>query len=232
MFENMIDHATLGVFGLLSGGLKKETAEEQYQKNKEAWEKREAKARHRYIERQPELTDLHYGTASRLEQKLFFGGRKLSAAENACEVIAVYNALLALRRGGEQKGRLWSFPALLRYFSAKGICANGVFGTSPKALEHFFEQHGYRTETLRGSRITEEALLGMQQSCGAFILTAFNEGQNPFHMVHTMCISREKDGYHRHNDYEVPKAYESLYAAVQDYHGGRGHALCVVGVAG
>ena len=70
----------------------------------------------------------------------------------------------------------------------------------------------------------------MQENYDTFIMTAFNRGQNPFSNVHTMCITKEKGGYQRHNDYEKEQFYTTVYDAVQKYHGGRGHAICVIAV--
>ena len=64
----------------------------------------------------------------------------------------------------------------------------------------------------------------------AFIMTAFNQGQNPFSMVHTMCITKEKEGYRRHNDTVRAQYYPSLYEAVQDYHQGRAHTMYVLAI--
>jgi hypothetical protein len=242
--ENLMDQATMGVFSLLSGRLGKKTAEEQYTSNTLAWVERQPKSLDKkkkdteempaYVEHQPELTWLKYGKANALEKKLFFGGRELTAAENACEVIATYNALLALeldrKRNGGKRRKHRSLPDLLYLFSKQGICAKGIFGTSPKALEKFFQRCNYRTASCRGKQITEEKLAELQTEYDVFIMTAFNEGQNPFSMVHTMCITKEKDGYQRHNDYSRVQYYPSLYEAVQDYHQGRAHTIYVLAV--
>ncbi len=227
--ENLMDKATMAVFRLLAGGLKKKTAHEQYAQNEAAWKE---KGTDSFVENQPQLTWLLYGTANKLERKLFFHGRDLTAAENSCEVIATYNALLALERaaGAGKKHKHRTLPELLYLFSKKGICYKGIFGTDPKALERFFREHNFRTAGCRGKQITEERLAEYEKDYDAFIMTAFNEGQNPFSMVHTMCISKEKQGYCRHNDSVRLKYYEHLYDAVTDYRGGRGHAFCVLAI--
>ena len=242
--ENFMDQATMGVFSLLSGSLGKKTAREQYEQNMLAWVEKQPKPLEKkkgtgeevpaYVERQPDLTWLKYGKANALERKLFFGGRELTAAENSCEVIATYNALLALERERERNGgkkrKHRSLPDLLYLFSTRGICAKGVFGTSPKALERFFQKGNYRTASCKGKQITEEKLSEYQTEYEAFIMTAFNQGQNPFSMVHTMCITKEKEGYRRHNDTVRAQYYPSLYEAVQDYHQGRAHTMYVLAI--
>ncbi len=244
--ENLMDQATVAFFRVFSKSLKKTTAKEQYTLNTEAWkEKQQSAVREKineaagtddippYVEYQANLTWLKYGEATGLQRKLFFQGRELTAAENACEVIAVYNALLALEKARGQNGKKRkrrSLPELLYLFSQKGMCNKGVFGTSPKALEKYFREHNFRTAYVAGKQITEEALSEMQDNYDAFLFTAFNRGQNPFSNVHTMCITKEKGGYQRHNDYEKEQFYETVYDAVHLYHGGRGHAICVIAV--
>ena len=244
--ENLMDQATVAFFRVFAKSLKKTTAKEQYTRNTEAWaEKQLSAVREKiktaagpvdippYVEYQSNLTWLEYGVANNLERKLFFQGRELTAAENACEVIAVYNALLALEKArgkGGKKRKRRSLPELLYQFSQKGMCNKGVFGTSPKALEKYFREHNFRTAYAAGKQITEEALAEMQENYDTFIMTAFNRGQNPFSNVHTMCITKEKGGYQRHNDYEKEQFYTTVYDAVQKYHGGRGHAICVIAV--
>ena len=243
--ENLMDQATVAFFRVFSKRLKKTTAKEQYIQNTEAWEENQQSAVREkikeddpdsippYVEYQSNLTWLKYGEATKLQRKLFFQGREFTAAENACEVIAVYNALLALEKARGQNGKKRkrrSLPELLYQFSQKGMCNKGVFGTSPKALEKYFREHNFRTAYAAGKQITEEALAEMQNDYDTFLFTAFNRGQNPFSNVHTMCITKEKDGYQRHNDYEKEQYYATLYDTIQTYHGGRGHAICVIAV--
>ena len=165
-----VDNATLGVFRLFSGRLGKRLRESQYDENKEQWEAPASG----FIEHQSRLTQISYGKAGPLARKLFFRGRPLSAAENACEVIAVHNALLAL-------GQPEDFPELLKSFSEGGICFNGIFGTSPKAVERFLLGRGLRLHSLKAGQIDEASLNELAEECRCFIFTAFNRGQNPFH---------------------------------------------------
>ena len=47
-------------------------------------------------------------------------------------------------------------------------------------------------------------------------------------MVHTICITKEEEGWKAHNDYEGSKSYPSLKEAVLGYHKGAGRALGVI----
>ena len=166
--ENLMDQATVAFFRVFAKSLKKTTAKEQYTRNTEAWaEKQQSAVREKintaagpddippYVEYQSNLTWLEYGVANNLERKLFFQGRELTAAENACEVIAVYNALLALEKArgkGGKKRKRRSLPELLYQFSQKGMCNKGVFGTSPKHWKSISGSIISERLTLRESR--------------------------------------------------------------------------------
>lgn len=218
-FGSIMDRLTLGFFRLFSGRLRKKLREAQLEHNRGVWEK---EAPERFIEHQNRMRDLSYGHAGALSRKLFFGGRKLSAADNACEVIAVYNALLVL---GEEA----DFPQLLFDFSCRGICFGGVFGTNPAALVRYLKKRGLQTETVRGGRIRAERLRELENGYEVFIFTAFNRGRNPFHMIHTMCVTREGDQWQVHNDCGCRGA-SGLEDAVLNYNDGKGHPICVIGI--
>lgn len=246
--SNLVDHLTLVFFGLFSGRLGKRRSEEQYKKNREAWEAYAKGQRGQMLEHQSRLSVFMYGRTARIWEKLFLNGEPLTAAVNSCEVIAVYNALCVLeaeetvriRSGakedaGSERGTAGSagrpdFPALLAYFSGNGICANGLFGTAPGALERFFRQRGYRVDRFVGRQITRERMDAKAREVRVCILTAFNRGQDPFSMVHTMCVTKEKSGWQLHNDGAGSKIYPSLYDAVTGYNGGRSHPIQVLAI--
>ena len=83
--------------------------------NSEAFEIYKSRMKSDYIERQHDLENLKFGSQRNLLSKWFLGGREIVAARNSCEVIAVYNSLVAL---GEKSADT-SFPALLYYFEKK-----------------------------------------------------------------------------------------------------------------
>ena len=217
LYENL----TIGFFSLFAGKLKKSLIDEQYEFNKTAWDK--LKGSGHFFEWQPKLDVMRYGHAGPISRKLFFHGQSLTAAHNACEVIGVYNALHAF-------GRDKSLPDLIKEFSGKGVCANGCFGTSPKALEKYFKREGHETKLLVGKDLSDEALLELEKEYRVYLLTSFNRGKNPFHMVHTMCISLEEKGYIRHNDYRGPKPIATLKEAVYGYNDNESSPICLLAV--
>ena len=255
-FSNLIDRVTLAVMSLFSGKLKKSLIAEQYSVNKEAWRDYISDKKIRFIEDQSSLTAFRYGTnKGRIGRKLF-DGKEMTGADNTCEVIAVYNVLQYLNGGNSKKndntGASVEFPELLRAFSKKGIAYKGMFGTNPRALKKYFKEKGYEVEELKASKISPINCERFEKEYRVFVLTTFNKGQNPFSMVHTMCITaggaedcdvrtgdktvrdsaelKNTVKYRLHNDYEGSKLYDSLYDAVTGYNDGKGHPVYLLAV--
>lgn len=178
----------------LSGGrLSHALSEKQYINNLECWDRHLASHPKDPLEDQRLIPDISYGRCSRFNERIFLKGRPLNASVNSCEVIAVWHAL-------RYCGHDIPFPALLRHFSKKGICAGGLFGTSPRYLAGFFRDRGFDTEVLTGPAITPAVLEKKGSAVSLCILTSFNRAHNPFSMVHTMCITKEDGHWIRHND--------------------------------
>ena len=278
VFSKFIDWITLSVMSLFSGKLKKSMIAEQYEINKEEWKRLSPglAASGGFIEKQSELSGIKYGTNKGRIGKKLFDGREMNGSDNTCEVIAVYNAMQYIFRAetvGDAKNemsadaagtasvnatvKLPGLPELLRSFSKKGIAYKGMFGTNPRALKKYLREKGYTVEELKASKINQKNCESFEKEYSVFVFTTFNKGQNPFSMVHTMCITAEdqsdssvkagttdnsdasavdeasKKGilkYQIHNDYEGSKCYDSLYEAVMGYNEGKGHPLYLLAV--
>ena len=177
-----------------------------------------------YIINQSALKHLFYGRENALTGKLFLGGTPLTAATNSCEVIAVYNCLLYF--GFEP-----DFTELLYEFSKKGIVLGGVFGTSPKSLINFLKNMGFDTETFVGSHALKYAKdngQAIEKTDEAYILLSYNEGHNPFKMIHSMCIIPREGGFVRLNDGKHRVVFSSLFDAIDSYVDGRGKPLLLI----
>ncbi len=214
----IIGACTIQVFHLLAGRLKQETRESQYRLNRIAWREYKKKIPGRYLENQPALTGFLYGVAGKNACKIFFKGLPLTAARNSCEVIATYNALLAL---GDEK----SFPEVLYEYSGNGICFNGIFGTDPLAIYKYFKDRGYEVTEYMGRKIET---LKDEDDGGVYIYTAFNRGYNPFHMVHTLCITKEEGSYRVHNGFIEKNPYPDPLTALKAYNGGASRTIYVL----
>ncbi len=222
--------------------------------NESVWEEKLKKRKETgdetpFIEDQGKLGDMIYGRESIRLNRIFLGGRKLSASENACEVIAVYNAFTALRTLGKDDGiKEFTFPGLISEFEKRGVSLWGYFGTSFGAVAGFIKSEDLKPCILRGRKITEESLrllhdekqkksengisqYGEQFKWNVCIMMAENTRGKIKDMVHTICITRKdpsSDIWKSHNDYEGSKEYASLKEAVLGYHNGKGRPLGII----
>ncbi|MBR1692215.1 MAG: hypothetical protein IJ711_05495 [Lachnospiraceae bacterium] len=216
-----------------AGRASEEDIRAHYQNNLKVWSGEKTKrdkermldGQGRYIEHQSYMRSIRYGTARPALDRLVFGGKaSLDGSSNTCEVIAVYNALLALEEGAAAV----SFPSLLAQFEKKGMILGGYFGTSPDYIEAYFQKE-YERKLLSGARITAHALKRLSEEYAAYILTAYNDREDITKEIHTMCISGQMGKYQVHNG-DQGKVYDSLGDAVFGYKSGKGRAICVIGV--
>jgi len=230
--NHILDQTVLAVLETLAyfGGLSPEEADTHLQKNTDVWETKEYAEKMldhqgKYIEHQQQMGRLQYGTNRPALDKLLFGdGKKLSGSMNTCEVIAVYNVLVALGGGASPV----TFPELLAKFEQKGMILGGYFGTSPDYLEAYLKRE-HEVKTFTGRRIKEAALGRLADEYTAYIMTVYNDRNDITKQIHTMCITKEDGNYRIHNG-EKGKNYATLSQAVSGYNEGKGKAICVMGI--
>lgn len=203
-----------------------------------------------YIEHQSRLDFIKYGRQSNVLSSIFLDSRPLTGKENTCEVSAVYNCLCFLHHSAEIDNKNhnldmkgipidsiiddeFTFPGLLAYFEQKGLALGGYFGTSPMAIKRFLGKCGYQVTVLKGSKISRPSVDDMEQKrnpgeLSGYILTTFNDRNHLSAMIHTMCITKEEDGFVIHNDYEGTKVYSTLSQAVFGYNKGEGKPVLLM----
>lgn len=212
------DATLLAVFTLLSMDKVSSTnIASHYQDNLVGWETYSNKyPGDVYIEHQGDMEDI-----------LYYGNH--TADYNACEVIAVYNVLVAMNDGTSPT----SFPELLANFEGNGIVLGGEFGTDPTALYLYLDSNGYDVDMLYGESVKDSKLERMQSDYDTYILTAYNDADNLGEMIHTVSITTENiDGqvkYVIHNAGDSTQ-YDSLAEAVNGYNDGTGEPISVIGV--
>ena len=189
------------------------TATKHREINIEAFEVHKPKLRNGFIERQHELENLSFGSQRNLLSKWFLGGRPIVAARNSCEVIAVYNSMVALGRNEDEN----SFPNLLYYFEKKATILKGYFGTSILGVINFYKKNGYDYEYVVAQNITEENVKRIEEKYPTYVIMSYNNTENILDMIHTMSITREEKGFFIHNSYCKDVWYPSLYEAVIRY---------------
>ena len=133
----------------------------------------------KYIEIQNKLTDIKYGQETPWLTKKISGGTPINAAFNSCEVIALFNALIAL---GIEKNTD-SFPELLSLFERKGAVLRGYFGTAPKAIKKYLKSHN----------ILIKKIAPLSENFGKtkVQILIYQNGAKITSGVHTICIVSE-----------------------------------------
>ena len=183
-----------------------------YEYNKTNYKKHHAKikASYGFIEIQRDLFDLKYGSTT--------------VAYAGCEVIAVYNAIVAM----ETKPQI-TFTELIRAFEKDGMVFGGRFGTSPRALRDYLNKAGYETtfsdDVLNFDRIATDS------KCS--ILTIYNDGKDIRKMIHTITLSKQDNKYVAHNVYCNGKPlgpYKSVSEFINSVNNKRAKGIYIIGI--
>ncbi len=157
-----------------------------------------------YIENQWRWKEIQFGQGRQIGRE-----DEINMGYAGCEIIAAYNALLALGENGTKE----TMTELISRFEKKGAVLGGIFGSSPLFIRKYFRQQGYKTRLLTGRK--PEKLEKMGQMWDALILTAYNDKDDLSREIHTVCVTKEKEGYFIHND------YNEVYRKEAEEEGGR-----------
>lgn len=175
-----------------------------------------------YIEHQSNMQEFCYGkkapfgiTASTVGLSRLNGDGSLKGEGNLCELIAVFNALKAVGRKAE-------LADIISSFEKDGICLLGNFGTSVLSLKKYLKNLGVDVGFCYGNDLKPEYR--------AYIFSSINDKASVSSGVHTMCITKEREGYRRHNDYAKPEFYPTLEEAVAAYNGGKSRCISLIGI--
>lgn len=202
--------AILGFLKIFSFRIPEKTRKQHFLSNEKAWTDAKKKAvTGAFIEHQSLLSGLVLG--------------KKKADYNACEVVAAYNAGISISDSS-------AFPEVLCEFEKLGLVFFGEFGTAPDRMLRYFHKKGWITEELRGKRITKESVESLQKGFAVYVLTAFNDRKNILAEVHTVCITKEEEGYRIHNGGDPDRVYSLLIDAVNGFNGGRGKPIVLIGI--
>lgn len=142
-----------------------------------------------YIENQGEWEVVQFGSLK--EHNMKYSG---------CEIIATYNALMAL--GEAVSGEM--MVNLISGYERDGAALNGDFGVSPVAIEDYFKNRGYDVSITTSKEIDTINNIGVKSD--TVIVTAYNDQHDITAQVHTVSITKEADGkYCIHNSYYYDK---------------------------
>ena len=151
-----------------------------------------------YIENQNEWEEILYGWGPHHNMKY-----------SGCEIIATFNALKALGKAGSP-----DFMAeLIGEYEKHGAALWGEFGVSPQGISAYLKRQGFLAVTVKKN---DDNSLNMADSrCRVFIATVYNDAKDITAQIHTVCITKEENGYILHNAYR--RNQKGVYAASIPY---------------
>lgn len=178
-----------------------------------------------YIDNQHWLDDMYYGV----------DGGPMLATGNSCEIIALYNALYSLNNG--VKLSKYDFPELIAQIEGRGACINGLWGTSPVIIHEYLEDEGYEVKMISGKKAhNANDIKKIQDEYDTYIVTVYNDKNNVYAMVHTMCITKTKmDGKVKYNiwntlDVNKIESQDTISDCLNAYNDGNSQTICIMGV--
>lgn len=177
-----------------------------------------------YIENQAQWKQVQYGS-----------GFHSNMAHSGCGIIAAYNAYVAL--GQNPTGA--TMINMITAFEKDGAAICGEAGTAPSAIRDYFERHGFRVVMTTDRDIEKVNEIG--EICDTAIVTVYNDINNIFKQLHTICITREEDGtYTNHNSniwdkvnkkYVSQIGFKSLQEAIDHLAAGSAAIICTIGIS-
>lgn len=181
--------------------------------NRKAFDKHKAAIeKHKgYVEDQNNYTDVAYGSAT-----MQYSG---------CEVFATYNALFNLH--GKH---IIDLPDMIAEYEKDGMVMNGNFGTSPKAIADFLTRRGYHAELETESDNFDK----VGKDSESLILTMYNDASDISQEVHTINISKGRDGkFTAHNTYcngKVLGPFASISETISNINNGKAKGISLIGI--
>lgn len=174
-----------------------------------------------YIEIQGKLKNLKYG--------------KCDMAYSGCEVLATYNALVALHMDAQNPSDTFrdfgtpSLPEIIREYERDGMVLGGYFGTAPRAIGDYFSRHGYKVSI--SSR--EEEFEQISRAFDVLIYTFYNHRGDIRKQIHTICISKKNGCFIAHNvdgNGRVGQPVNSFTEFSQRLRNGNARGIALIGI--
>jgi len=141
-----------------------------------------------------------------------------------CETIAVYNAMSHLNPEG---GFFKALPSIITYFEKRGVALAGEFGVDPRSLSSYFDEMGYRTYMT----MNQQETLRIIKTTDVYIMTFYNNRKRLSDMIHTVCITKGKDGRLRAHNAGTKESYLNLQEMIRDLGvKGKAEMICFLGI--
>jgi len=156
---------------------------------------------------------------------------KVSMDYAGCEIIATYNARLAL---GEHMAEN-EMAELISMYERGGVVFLGRWGVAPMAIYRYFQSEGYNVGMTTSIEKAEINAIG--ENYDTAIISFFNDQKRVTGGIHTVNVSKEQNGYVCHNDYYKEsgvyvqkKPQENLWKVVMGLSKGKAKPICIIGI--
>ena len=143
---------------------------------------------------------------------------------SGCEIFATFNAIYNIT--GKIKVDL---PEMIAAYEKDGMVLSGKFGTAPKAIADFLKKQGFKTKICTDEKLFDE----VGKSADSLILTMYNDKDDISKEVHTVNISKAKDGFTAHNVYcngMVVGPYPSVSQVIKNINNGKAKGISLIGI--
>ena len=160
---------------------------------------------------------------------LLFGRYPMSF--NGCEIIASYNALSFLKNFRKKNIRLPDLRELISEYYSDGACLSGEFGTDPAAIRDYFMKNNFRVEYSECPADFDK----IAESSEVSVMTIFNDRDDVGKMVHTLCVTKDKNKYTAHNAPGISgmTSADNMNELVRrcGFYGEKGSGVCIIGIS-
>lgn len=174
----------------------------------------------KYINNQEKWTDIKFGDSYSIEY-------------SGCEIIATYNAQIAL--GEKLSGA--DFIKMISEFEEDGAVLQGAWGVAPTAIMGYLDKKYKKDETIDISmyvpekKNNEKKIDKIGEKNDVFIATVYNNADKITDQIHTVCIEKENDTYLVYNaEKNEDKDYESLSDAIDGISSKNPQLICLIAI--
>lgn len=136
--------------------------------------------------------------------------------DNGCGPIAVYNALLALRKKDINSDFVSdiSFTSVIDYFEKKGATLRGKFGTSPSSIRKYLSLKGFSTKICMSK--SPDVVNAFSCDYSVFISVFYNNGRTIKDGLHFICSVKNKvdDSKYSFTTFNPKNSADTLFDAL------------------
>lgn len=147
--------------------------------------------------------------------------------KNGCGPIALYNALISLKKSNDTDIDYKSiFSSIIYYLEKGGLALYGKFGTSPFVIQKFLKKSGFITKIITSNK--EKNINEFAKSFDTFISVIYNNSSSIKYGIHIISITKNENGsYTSYNPYTTGA---TLYDTLSNCSLNRLKNVCTIGI--